>query len=138
MNKYFAFSGPIGSGKSSVSKLVASRIGAGWIGFGATVKEIAVERRFPIHREGLQILGAELVANERGLFCRRVIDGAMKSNKEVIVIDGLRHPEVLRELRTVVGSDSLLCVYIDAPQALRLERVKVRGGISAEELAELE
>jgi dephospho-CoA kinase len=138
MERYFLFSGPIGSGKSSVSKLFASTIGAGWSGFGTVVKEIAVERQLPISREELQILGATLVRNERTSFCRRVITKATEACKNIAVIDGLRHVDVLEELRSLVGKGELLCVYVDAPQAVRLARVKTRDGLSAERIAELE
>jgi dephospho-CoA kinase len=136
--RYFTFSGPIGSGKSSVSKLFASTAGAGWSGFGATVKEIALERHLPISREDLQVLGANLVEKECSSFCRRVIFKAREGQQGASVIDGLRHIRVLKELRSIVGCDPLVCVYVDAPQPLRLERVKARDGVSHEKLAELE
>jgi hypothetical protein len=47
-------------------------------------------------------------------------------------------PSVKEELRSLVRGDPLLCIYVDAPQALRLERVNARDGVSAINLAELE
>jgi dephospho-CoA kinase len=138
MKQYFAFSGPIGSGKSSVSKLFASTMGAGWAGFGSTIKEIALERHLPINRQELQRLGAELVEKERASFCGQVIAKGSNEQKPLAVIDGLRHLSVLEELRRLVGRERLLCIYVDAPQASRLERVRSRDGLSSEELADLE
>lgn len=138
MNTIFTFCGPIGSGKSSVSKLFAAKVEAGWNSFGTTTREIAQERRLPVSREDLQRLGADLVANERDTFCRRVLNRATESGKKYAVVDGLRHRDVLQTLRKINHPDTVVVVYIDAPLAIRLERVKERDGLAADQLAELD
>jgi len=138
MKYAFAFCGPIGSGKSSVSKLFATTIDAGWNSFGSTVKEIAIERGLPTNREGLQSLGAQLVKEERSAFCRRVVAKATYGRGSTIVIDGLRHIDIAMELQSIINPQALACVYVDAPRALRMERVRARDGVSAEQLELLE
>src|SRR5438876_3855719 len=124
MKLVFAFCGPIGSGKSSVSKLFAARTGAGWTSFGRTVAEIAMERGLTTDRQKLQELGAKLVTEERGSFCKEVVARAKHARGGTVVIDGVRHLAVLEELRSGVSPCNLICVYVDSPRALRLERVK--------------
>jgi dephospho-CoA kinase len=138
MNTLFAFSGPIGSGKSDVSKLFAEQIGAKRNSFGSTVREIAVERGLSINRVGLQSLGAFLVASERDGFCRRVVSIALNNPASPIVIDGLRHIEILMELKRIVSPRTVRCIYVDASPSIRLERVRLRDGLSQSELAKLE
>src|SRR6266852_1814791 len=99
MKPLFAFCGPIGSGKSSVSRAFAQVIGSAWNSFGATVREIAAERGLPLNRESLQEIGAAEVSKNRITFCRRVIDRAGADPRQGIVIDGLRHIDILEELR---------------------------------------
>ena len=134
----FAFSGPIGSGKSNVSQLFAATIGGTWNSFGNAVRTVAVERGVPTDREGLQRLGAELVANERSSFCRRVVGQPSSDSEKPVVIDGLRHFEILEELRVVANPRNVVCVYVDAPLAIRLQRVNARDGLSADQLAKLQ
>jgi dephospho-CoA kinase len=138
MSVLFAFSGPIGSGKSNVSKLFAERIGAKRNSFGGTVREIATERGLPVGRTDLQALGAILVASERDGFCRRVVAVALNDVLSTVVIDGLRHVEILAELKRIVDPRIVRCVYVDAPLSIRLERVRLRDGLSQSELVELQ
>jgi|ERR1017187_951538 dephospho-CoA kinase len=138
MNHLFAFCGPIGSGKSSVSKLFATKHGATWSGFGATVREIALERGLATDRGSLQCLGATLVKNEAGTFCRRVIALTARASDKPAVIDGLRHIAILQELRHILNPRKVVCIYVDAPLTIRLERVKKRDGLSPDQLARLE
>ena len=134
MNTIFAFSGPIGSGKSSVSKLFASKIGATWVGFGATVKKIALERKLPTDRESLQKLGASLVKDEAESFCSRVV---VEISDKPAVIDGLRHISILEALRDLLKPRNVKCIYVDTPLDIRLNRVKLRDGLTSEQLSKL-
>lgn len=135
MKPVFAFCGPIGSGKSSVSKLFAKQIGAKWNSFGSTVKEIAMERGIAISREQLQCLGALLIAEERVSFCKRVVASILGSVDDYAVVDGLRHLDILNELRSLTKPKPVFCIFVDASQVTRLERVKTRDGLTAAQLA---
>jgi dephospho-CoA kinase len=138
MSNIFAFCGPMGSGKSSVSKMLAARAGIGWTSFGGVVREIALERGAPASRESLQALGAKLVESERESFCRRVVEATTVGSSESAVIDGLRHVGVLQELRHIVRPRMIVCVYVDASRQKRVERLKGRDGVTAEQLSLLE
>src|ERR1022692_651447 len=138
MNHLFVFCGPIASGKSSISKLFATRVGATWNGFGSTVRKIALERGLATDRESLQCLGAVLIKDETVIFCSRVIELAVNAPNKPAVIDGLRHLTILQELRHMFNPRKVVCMYIDTPLAIRLERVKKRDDISPKQLAKLE
>jgi dephospho-CoA kinase len=134
----FIFCGPIGSGKSAVSKTLAKKIGAAWNSFGTTCKEIAIERNVPIKREELQQLGAHLIEREREMFCKRVLGPILSDGSICGVIDGLRHANVLHELRSLIKPRKIICIYVDVSMDIRLNRVSKRDGIEAEELAKLD
>lgn len=138
MNTLFVFSGPIGSGKSDVSRSFSGKINAPRNSFGATVREIATERGLPVSRTELQSLGADLVASDRNRFCRRVVAIALNDLASPVVIDGLRHIDVLEELKRIVSPRIIRCIFVDAPLSVRLERVRLRDGLTQPELADLE
>jgi dephospho-CoA kinase len=97
-----------------------------------------LERGLATDRESLQRLGAVLVKNETTSFCHRVVELSANAPDKLAVIDGLRHVAILQELRRILNSRKVLCVYVDAPLTVRLERVKKRDGLSPEQLAKLE
>lgn len=138
MNANLAFSGRLGSGKTTVSKLLAERVGARWNSFGNTVKRIARERGIPVEREALQALGAELVSNSPEALCERVISEAEPSSGCGVVLDGLRHTVILKHLRQSLLPSLLIPIFVDVDEAVRLDRIKRRGGLSIEELRRLE
>lgn len=138
MKPIFVFCGPIGSGKSSVSKIFAKQIGAKWNSFGSAAREIAQERRVANNREELQKLGAQLIENEREMFCKRVLSPVLGSGNEYGVIDGLRHADVLGELRVLVNPRKFICIYVDVSSEVRLARVGKRDGLNAAELEKLD
>jgi cytidylate kinase len=133
-----AFSGSIGSGKTSVSKRVASALGYGWNGFGSTVKRIAAERAIPINREALQSLGADLIANNPEAFCARVVDEARQAKDSPLVIDGLRHAHIRDVLRGLSAPRKLICIYVDVADDIRFNRLAERDGLSVLEIQTIE
>jgi dephospho-CoA kinase len=140
MSVAFAFCGSIGSGKSAVSRRFANRFAGAWNSFGNTVKLIATERAIEPSRENLQQIGAALVETEPENFCRRVLAGATDSqgSSEMIVIDGVRHRSILDHLRRLFTPNRLICVFVDAPLNIRVERLKDRDGLSEAQVLALQ
>jgi cytidylate kinase len=138
MSANLAFSGKLGSGKTTVSKLLAERVGARWNSFGNTVKRIAQERGLPMEREALQALGEELVSNSPKAFCQRVISEAEPSSGRGLVLDGLRHTVILKHLQQSLLPSLLIPVFVDVDEPVRLDRIQRRGGLSIEDLRRLE
>ncbi|HMP06718.1 MAG TPA: AAA family ATPase, partial [Lacipirellulaceae bacterium] len=71
-----AFSGHIGSGKSTLSRAVADAIGAARVSFGDHVRAVARHQGEPETRERLQAIGEALVASKMNDFCQSVLDQA--------------------------------------------------------------
>ena len=138
MNVNLVFSGKLGSGKTTVSKLLASRIGARWNSFGATVKRIAFERGMPVERDALQKLGAELVSNCPDAFCRRVISEAEPSSGQGLIVDGLRHIAILKQLQQLLLPATVIPIYVDVDETVRIDRIRRRGGMNIRDLQRLE
>jgi dephospho-CoA kinase len=138
MGANFVFCGPLGSGKTNVSKIVAQETGAGWTSFGATLKKIAAERTIPIDREHLQALGEEMVSRMPVGFCRRVFDEAEPQGQRDIVVDGLRHAEIFPILQRLSQPRRLLCIFVDVTDRIRFERIELRDRVTRNQIVKLE
>jgi dephospho-CoA kinase len=138
MRTNLVFSGRIGSGKTQVSKAVASAFGLRWNSFGATIKNIAVERDLPTTRKDLQALGETLVATESEELCRRVLLEGKPSGTEPIVIDGLRHRHIRDILQQLLAPAALVVVFVNVSDVICLERLRVRDGLSLSQIQEFE
>jgi len=128
------FAGGIGSGKSLVSKKVAAALGWPRVSFGDYVRGVARQRGLDQTRETLQQVGAELVAGNVEDFCRGVLDHAEWSSGESLVVDGIRHLEVMDTLRSMTVPSVVVLVFVDVGRAERKRRVLERaiGDISFE------
>lgn len=108
------FSGRIGSGKTSVSRPVADRLGASWTGFGDFVRATAAESGLdPSSRVVLQDLGAKLIReNGIGWLCSQVIARATWDGKRALVIDGVRHVPVFEEIIRQAAGHATVLIYL--------------------------
>lgn len=138
MKPHLVFCGMLGSGKSTVSKAVALHLGANWSGFGKIVKKMAEEQGLKIEREQLQAFGEQIVRETPEMFCEKILADASYLNGHAIVLDGLRHASILALLRQKLAPAQLLCVFVDIGEAIRVERVSKRDGLSSERLRQLD
>ena len=123
--KVVAFSGPIGAGKSGISKALADRLGWAWIGFGSYVRDYARENdRDAEDRGTLQALGQALVLADATDFVRKVLRS--KTWRCGLVLDGLRHVEVRQALLEELKNwDAILrLVYVEVDEDTRQERAR--------------
>lgn len=118
-----AFSGAIGSGKSSLSRAVAEELRCARVSFGTQVREEARMRGLDDSRETLQALGESLVREQIESFCKSVLAQASSMPHSPLLIDGLRHVEVLELLHELVAPRRLLLIYIEVAQADRSARL---------------
>ena len=93
-----AFSGKVGSGKSSVSAAVAQKLGWARVGFGDYVRKVALTQHLEATRQTLQDLGQHLLDTDARAFCEAVLAQAPISSSP-LVIDGVRHEHVLQLLK---------------------------------------
>jgi shikimate kinase len=126
-NVVLAFSGRIGSGKTSISREVAKSTGYKYASFGDHVRQVALYLDLDAsRREVLQDLGWFLARYPEQL-CRRVLQQADYQQGEPLVIDGVRTVEVLEVLRSQVAPSRLLLVYVAADEDTLIDRARHEG-----------
>ncbi|OWP61670.1 hypothetical protein CDA63_18170 [Hymenobacter amundsenii] len=133
-----AFSGKVGSGKSSVSAAVASVLGWQRVSFGEYVRGVAQAQHLDDSRLTLQNLGEQLLAADARAFCANVLAQA-PNQSEPLIIDGVRHMQVLRMLRELVAPCSVAHVHLALDEATRAKRILAcRGEVDAQEIQRID
>jgi adenylate kinase family enzyme len=117
-----ALSGDMASGKSSVASLLSARYGYAIGSFGQLIRREAKRRHLGQDRRTLQALGQELLAD---LGAVGLVDELLATVQEPVVIDGVRHIEVLAALRERLPE--LLACYLSASAGTLDERWSDRG-----------
>lgn len=118
----------MGAGKSHIGTRLSELVGWPVAGFGGYVRDVARERGLRVEDRGvLQQIGEELVRFRRERFCRAVLEEARWSAGVGAILHGLRHLEVLDTLRGLVRPVPVLVVHVEAPLALRWERLRARN-----------
>ena len=118
--------GPIGSGKSTVAAYLASKLSIRVISFGNYIRHMAHRSGLPATRSALQDLGDGLYqqSGASGLL-QGALDVAGMDNNETVVFDGVRHIEVLAEIRRRAGKT--IAVYLDVGPEERYRRRQAQG-----------
>ena len=113
--------GRIGSGKSTVADIIAAEFGFKAVSFGNYIRHIAALRGTPSTRSQLQDLGDCLFRStgSSGLL-QDVIDHYGVNQSDSVVFDGVRHPEVLADIRH--ASEATIAIYLQANQGERFRR----------------
>jgi len=113
-----AISGPPGSGKTTVSALVAQRLGYELVLVGQIFRQMASERGV-----SLEIFGA--LAEENETIDKELDDRTMKiaESKTDVVLEGRLTAALMKQM-DIPG----LTIYIDAPENVRAERIANREG----------
>jgi dephospho-CoA kinase len=132
------FAGKIGSGKTTLSSKVSETLAWPYVSFGNHVRNVARQRGLDESREVLQEIGASLVSSDPGLFCREVLSQADWQPGLPIVIDGIRHVEVVEVLRRLIAPSSLRVVYIEVADGVREARLPEEGINNATQLMQIE
>ncbi len=129
------FSGRVGSGKTSISEEVAHHYNWPRVSFGDYVRKMAKERGLDSSsRNVLQSLGETLIKSGIEEFCQSVIKQAAWKPGQSLVIDGIRHQDVLNKLKEIVSPSSFVLVYISINEENRWRRIAQRDGLSSNEL----
>src|SRR5687768_882062 len=95
--------GGIGSGKTELSKALVAKLGWRRAAFGDYVRTVAHDRGLGDERDVLQQLGETLLKQDAAGFCRAVLANAEWRQGEPLVLEGVRHAEVLELIRTIVA-----------------------------------
>src|SRR5580700_323855 len=135
------FSGALGLYTGALSTVVAETLQWKRARFSDFIRQLASSRgKNPDDRGVLQHLGQEIVQKGPEDFVRSVLGMAKWSPGENLVLDGLRHAEVFRELRSQVGpSADLRVVHVTiADRARRADRAKRAEGFTDDQFGQYE
>ncbi len=124
-----AVSGPIGSGKTTLSRALAKQLDCKHTSSGDYFRQLALESgQNPGDRRLLQHLGEQQVGLSPDHLCRELLRKAnWRPGDESLIIDGIRHIEVLDVLRQVVAPLRIFLVYVQRDR-MRSHSVSARIG----------
>lgn len=135
--KVLAFSGGIASGKSALSTGIAAVAGWPRVSFGDYVRQVTQTRGLEGNRKNWQAVGEMLIREDVDEFCRAVLAQARWKAGGDLVIDGVRHVEVLEALKSLLLPSRIYLVYVDVDEPSRDLRLRSMTSCG-ESLAELE
>lgn len=130
-----AFSGSIASGKSTLSNKLAQTFHWPRASFGDYVRSVADTRKISKTRKVLQTIGNELVISDVESFCNNVLQQANWKHGQPLIIDGVRHVNVLIALRKIVAPMKLYLLFISIDGDVQANRFIAR---ETEELLSLQ
>jgi dephospho-CoA kinase len=132
------FAGRIGSGKTSVTRALATQLGWRRAAFGDYLRDRIVREGGDANdRQVLQDLGQRLVDNDAELFCRDVLAHADYVQGESLLVDGIRHVAMYRLVVSIVAPVESRLIYLSADIENVRNRVDRRSG-EANDLARAE
>ncbi|MBN8490330.1 MAG: AAA family ATPase [Burkholderiales bacterium] len=120
-------SGHRGSGKTWLANELASTRGFAQASFGDVVRSEALRLGLVPTMEVLQDLGGQLI-HEWGTpgLCRRALSSVPPDSD--VVIEGIRHAEVLHALRNLAAPRQFVFVFVDLDVQARRRRLQARDG----------
>lgn len=139
MPEIIALAGGIGSGKSTVAHAVADHLGCSIASFGDYVRSVLKAGGHRPSREKLQRTSEELIRSLgwQGL-TRNVLAAVQWNRSQSLVVDGIRHPDVIMALKVATAPVPVSLVYLDVSPQVRATRVAARDNVSSCELAEFD
>lgn len=122
-----AFSGQIGSGKSSLAKAISDEFGFSRISFGGYVRHLVRQSGGDENdRKALQDEGERRVNRDPSAFLLATLDYHDVDKANSFVVEGLRHTSILNEMRKFFGTD-LIHIHLEAGDHIAFERAVARG-----------
>ncbi|MCO8125533.1 AAA family ATPase, partial [Stieleria sp. TO1_6] len=118
-----AFSGRIKSGKTTLARRVATELSLPFASFGDFVRGETESRGLDCSdRVILQSVGQEFIDAGVKPFCTKVLNAAGWTPGSRVVVDGVRHIDVLRELQELLFPVPLKLVYVQVSDATQASR----------------
>ncbi len=131
MTGIIVLTGPIKSGKTTLSRLLADALRVPLASFGRYIRSKAQRRGIPPDsREQLQQLGLQLVSGDVQLLCRGVLNDVGFVSGKDLVIEGVRHVSVLTTIKDIAPGQIIRLVYLESSVEDRAKR----AGISVEQM----
>jgi dephospho-CoA kinase len=124
-------SGQIASGKSTIARALTEVIRCERVSFGGYVRKVAASQGYNEDRRTLQDLGQDLI-EELGAeqFCIEVLRDQAPTfvPGKNLVIEGIRHAEVVEALSFLVQPSALALVFVQVDERTRRNRLALREG----------
>ena len=127
---FVALSGPMGSGKSTLSRALAEKFDADLLAFGGYVRAYAEARGLTAGgRSCLQDIGQQLVERDPRAFVRDALAWVRHKPDLDLVLDGVRHESVWNEICGTAGErgQAAKLIYLDTWEDERRRRLRTRG-----------
>lgn len=121
------FSGKIASGKTALSTYVAEQLGWPRVSFGDYVRSVAQQKGLGLDRNVLQDLGAKLLKSDPYSFCRSVLCEADWSPGQSLIVDGIRHYEIINHIKTIIAPSQFCLVVVATSEFERHARLRSRA-----------
>ena len=122
-----AIAGSMGSGKTTAANLVASAIGWRRLSFCGYVIWLAQKKGIlNPSRRALQDVGQEAVETDVREFVRGFLESNSFVTGEDVILDGLRHEQVLKEVRHQTEATWVGLVFLSASSKVRRGRLDSR------------
>lgn len=126
-SKILGFAGRAGSGKSTISTAVANRLGWKWASFGQFLRDEASRSGFdPSSREILQTLGQKFIDEGWKPFCSKLLQSAHWVPGQNLVIDGIRHRQVVETIKDLTAPSDVAIVFVNTADRIRESRLLAR------------
>jgi dephospho-CoA kinase len=121
------FSGRMGSGKSSVTKVVADALQWQRVSFGDYVRNcVSSAGGDPESRETLQDFGQRLATNDPDGFCRAVLQSREFAAGANLVVDGIRHVDIYARISRMVAPSKAILLYLTVDDVELQRRIEAR------------
>jgi len=121
--------GKIGSGKTTIGKELANTLSYSHCSFSDFLKKELAKAKIEATRENLQKIGVDYINNKIDYFAEQVLKDCNYCETKSVVIDGLRHMQMLNVMQNTIGSGNVLLIYVDADEPELLARVMARDGL---------
>lgn len=129
------FSGQPSSGKTTLSRRVASELGFARASFGDYVRSVAREKGLDENdRSVLQNVGESLIKSGWTEFCTAILKAANWRDGDSIVVDGIRHEKAITTIKEITKPQPFRLIHLEVADDLRLERL----GDASSELAKMD
>jgi len=132
--------GKIGSGKTSLINFLSNQFNLHIVSFGSMIKKKTSEKQIEPIRKNLQNLGYEMFTTlGAGKLVEEAINYSEVSNNYKIIFDGVRHEDVLSEIKKI--SNHLFLIYLNVNEDLRFSRFKIHNelpSLSPQEFQEID
>jgi dephospho-CoA kinase len=133
-----AFSGKLGSGKTTIASATATVLRWPLAGFGDYVRKVVRERGLEGTRENLQAVGTELLEGDSYDFCQAVLSSGGWTRGEPLLIDGLRHVRTIAIIQELISPAKLRIISISVSEATRRQRLGQRSQVDAASIGMIE